>query len=152
LPEVTPGKALYLDPLKNVRASRRIVSQAPKCYNKGKETLSGDKAQKGDAMRKDRLLSEIKPLLKDAYGSRFQSAVLFGSEARAEGRSESDVDILVLLTGPVHLWQDLQTAFRALYPLSLRWGRPISPKPVDARLYESGVYPLYREAQKEGFR
>jgi predicted nucleotidyltransferase len=127
-----------------------IVSQASKCYNKGKETLLRD--NKGDAVRKDRLLSEIKPLLKDAYGSRFQSAVLFGSEARAEGRSDSDVDILVLLTGPVHLWQDLQTALRALYPLSLRWGRPISPKPVDARLYESGVYPLYREAQKEGFQ
>ena len=103
-------------------------------------------------MRSEELLAEIKARLLAAYGSRLQSVVLYGSEARGDAEPDSDIDVLVLLTGPVHLWPDLRAAVRALYPLSLRWGRPISPKPVDVRHYEAGDCPLYRHAQAEGVR
>lgn len=103
-------------------------------------------------MASEELLDEIRPRLADVYGPRLHGVVLYGSEARGEAGPGSDIDILVLLTGPVRLWRDLHTALRAVYPLSLRWGRPISPKPVDVRDYEAGACPLYQRAQAEGIR
>ena len=101
-------------------------------------------------MEREELLAEIKAALAQAYGPRLQRVVLYGSEARGEGRPDSDIDVLVLLSGPIHLWEDVRAALLALYPLSLRWGRPISPKPVDVREYDAGTCPLFRQAEVEG--
>lgn len=98
------------------------------------------------------LLDAIKPRLAEAYGPRLREVVLYGSEARGEAGPDSDIDLLVLLDGPVHLWRDIQTALRALYALSLRWDRPISPTPVSVEDYEVGDCPLYRQAKAEGVR
>jgi predicted nucleotidyltransferase len=95
-------------------------------------------------------LAQIRPLLARAYGPRLHGLVLYGSEARGEAQPDSDIDVLVVLRGPVHLWRDLQTALHALYPLSLRWERPISPKPVDAQEYAEEDCPLYHTAREEG--
>ncbi len=103
-------------------------------------------------MGNEELLAEIRPCLAQAYGPRLDSVVLYGSEARGEGRPDSDIDILVLLTGPVQLWRDLRTATRALLPLSLRLHRPIRPKPLNVGDYESGSAPPYRRAQAERLR
>ncbi|HUT34108.1 MAG TPA: nucleotidyltransferase domain-containing protein [Planctomycetota bacterium] len=101
-------------------------------------------------MERQELLAEIKAALAPAYGRRLHRVVLYGSEARGEGRPDSDIDVLVLLSGPIHLWDDVRAALLALYPLSLRWGRPISPKPVDVREYDAGTCPLFRQAEAEG--
>ncbi len=101
-------------------------------------------------MGREELLGEIKGALTEAYGRRLRRIVLYGSEARGDQRPDSDIDVLVLLSGPVHLWDDLRASLLALYPLSLRLGRPISPKPVDVREYKAGTCPLYRQAEAEG--
>jgi predicted nucleotidyltransferase len=98
------------------------------------------------------ILDQIKPRLARAFGARLQGVVLYGSTARGDAGPDSDIDILVLLTAPVQLWPDIRLAVRAVYPLSLRWGRPISPKPADVREFEAGDCPLYRVVQVEGIR
>jgi predicted nucleotidyltransferase len=103
-------------------------------------------------MNSQERLTDIKRRLSNAYGARLQGVVLYGSEALGTARPDSDVDILILLKGPVRMWSDLQTALRTLYPLSLEWGRAVSPKPVDAAEYEAGRYPLYTRAKSEGLR
>ena len=53
--------------------------------------------------QKTMLLARIKSCLQAVYGDRLRGVVLYGSEARGEATPDSDVDILVLLTGPVAL-------------------------------------------------
>ena len=98
------------------------------------------------------LLARIKSRLQAVYGDRLRGVVLYGSEARGEATPDSDVDILVLLTGPVALGRDLQTIIEALYPLQLEMDRVLEASPVDETDYLRGEYAWYRNAQKDGLR
>jgi len=97
-------------------------------------------------------LAEIKTRLEQVYQDRLEEVLLYGSEARGDAGEGSDIDLLVVLRGPVRLWEDILAAIGALYPLSLRIGRPFSPKCVDEQQYRSGVCPLYEKVKKEGIR
>ena len=101
-------------------------------------------------MTREQLLREIKTHLSKAHGKRLLGVVLYGSEARGTAGPDSDIDVLVLLKGPVNYGPDLETNIKALYPLCLQIERPISPKPIDASEYESVECPLYQNAHREG--
>jgi predicted nucleotidyltransferase len=98
------------------------------------------------------LLARIKSRLQAVYGDRLRGVVLYGSEARGEATSDSDVDILVLLVGPVVLGQELNKIIEALYPLQLEMNRVLEAFPVDEADYLRGEYAWYRNAQKEGIQ
>lgn len=101
-------------------------------------------------MERQELLGEIKQRLLKAHGHRLRGVVLYGSEVRGEARPDSDIDVLVLLDGPIDYGQDLRMNIKALYDLVLALERPISAKPVDITAYETAAYPLYRNAKAEG--
>lgn len=103
-------------------------------------------------MTQERVLQEIRARLARAHGDRLRGVVLYGSEARGDAEADSDIDVLVLLRGPVELGRDLETNLEAVYPLACRIGRRISVKPVSAAEYESVDCPLYRSARREGVR
>ena len=98
------------------------------------------------------LLACIKSRLQAVYGDRLRGVVLYGSEARGEAAPDSDVDILVLLTGPVALGRELHTIIEALYPLQLEIDRVLEAFPVDEAEYLRGEHAWYRSAQKEGLQ
>jgi uncharacterized protein len=95
-------------------------------------------------------LQEIRPRLAAVFNDRLRDVVLYGSEARGEARPDSDLDLLVVLEGPVRLGPDLDSVVRALYPLQLALDRPIHALPVTASAFEAGDYALYRAARREG--
>ena len=101
-------------------------------------------------MTKKELLKEIKSSLTAAYHGRLRAVVLYGSEARGSTKAGSDIDLLVLLDGPLDYGRDLETNLAALYPLSLKIGRRISAKPVIASEYEKLDCPLYQNVHREG--
>jgi predicted nucleotidyltransferase len=101
-------------------------------------------------MTTEAILSRIKARLRAVHGDRLRGVVLYGSEARGQARPDSDIDILVLLDGPVDYGRDLEANLQAVYPLSLELGRRISAKPVPASEYETAECPLYRMAHREG--
>ncbi len=103
-------------------------------------------------MAENELLAQIKSRLQQAHGDRLKGVVLYGSEARGEATPDSDIDVLVLLQGPIRLWADLQTSIHALYPLILTQDRPISPKVIDCSDYEREDAPLFENARREGIR
>ncbi|RMF59342.1 MAG: nucleotidyltransferase domain-containing protein, partial [Bacteroidetes bacterium] len=42
------------------------------------------------------------------YGNRLVGLVLFGSQARGEANEDSDVDVLVVLRGPVDIFREIK--------------------------------------------
>jgi predicted nucleotidyltransferase len=95
-------------------------------------------------------LSQIRPRLEAVFPDRLRGVLLFGSVARREADPESDVDLLILLDGPIRLGPDLRTIVQALYPLQLDSDRPIHALPVAADDFAAGLYALYRNAKAEG--
>ena len=93
---------------------------------------------------------EIRSRLEKAFPERFQGVLLFGSEARGETHPESDVDLMVVLEGPVRLGRDLETIVGALYPVQLQMDIPIHATPVTGEALEAGRYGIYRNARREG--
>ncbi len=93
---------------------------------------------------------EIRSRLEAAFQERLHDVILFGSHVRNESQADSDLDLLVLLKGPVRLGKDVETIVRALYPVQLELGIPIHAIPVAKDSFEAGGYGLYRNAKREG--
>lgn len=96
------------------------------------------------------LIGRVQTILQEAFGERLRGVILYGSEARGEADPDSDIDFLVLLTGPVDSWQDSWTCIRALYPLVLELERPIHAEPTDVHVYEAQELPVFQDAKREG--
>lgn len=101
-------------------------------------------------MTQQTVFQQIKETLQEVYGDRLRGVILYGSEARGETREDSDLDLLVLLNGPIQLGDDLRTIIHALYPIQLQIFRPIHAFPADAASFEKGEFALYRNAKREG--
>jgi predicted nucleotidyltransferase len=101
-------------------------------------------------MDRAELLKRVKSSLAEAFGERLRGVILYGSEARGTAEPDSDIDLLVLLEGPVDGVGDSWASIRALYPLVLELERPIHTVEVDISEYESAEWPLYVEVRREG--
>jgi uncharacterized protein len=102
-------------------------------------------------MEKKAFLADLKKAITNSIGSeRLKGVLLFGSEARSAATENSDIDILVLLKGPVLLGPDLQKVISATYFIQLEIDRCIHFIVADVNDYESGEFSLYRTIKNEG--
>lgn len=85
----------------------------------------------------------------DHYGARLQKILLFGSSVRRHADADSDIDLLVVLDGPLDYFVELGALTEVLYSVQLQSDRLISAKPTDAYRLEQGVTQLYRNVQRE---
>jgi len=96
------------------------------------------------------IVERCRQVLTAFYGQRLVGVVLYGSQARAGGDRESDIDLLVLLGPPFDYFAELRQITELLYPVQLVSDQLISAKPADAAEYEAGAIQLYRNARAEG--
>ena len=98
------------------------------------------------------LLAAMKQQLVACYGDRLKGVLLYGSEARGEANEHSDVDIMVLLSGPVDVGMEIRKITQLLYRLQIErdFFRPVEVIPVDAEDYHSVNLGIYRNVKEEG--
>lgn len=102
-------------------------------------------------MEKKIMLARVKKAIAERFAAdRLKGVFLFGSEARSTATESSDVDILVLLKGPVQLGPDLQEVISATYSIQLEIGRCLHFVVADSKDYDSGEFSLYRMIKREG--
>ena len=97
-------------------------------------------------------LASVKSLLEDHYGVRLKGVILYGSAARGDWGEDSDIDLLVLLQGPVALGMETRAIVDIVYRMmqKIELFRPVHLIPVDVKEYESQSIALYRNAREEG--
>lgn len=101
-------------------------------------------------MSTNETIQKCKIILENHYGAQFQGLILYGSEARRQAASGSDIDLLVLLEKPFSFFDELRQIVDLLYPVQLESDRLISAKPVPLTEFENGRIQLYRNAKKDG--
>jgi uncharacterized protein len=96
------------------------------------------------------VIQRCKAALQEHYGPRLKGLVLYGSIARNQATPASDIDLLVLLAGPLDYFRELFQIIDLPYPIQLESDRLISAKPAPSDEYAQGSIQLYRNAQREG--
>jgi predicted nucleotidyltransferase len=96
------------------------------------------------------LLSELRRRLEDLYRDRLVRVVLFGSQARGEGEPWSDLDVLVVLKGPVRAGDEIRRTSAPVAELCLRNNVVISRLFVDEAAFMASDNPLLENVRAEG--
>ncbi len=108
------------------------------------------RSKRANPFRQNSIIKKCKETLAKYYGDRLKGMVLYGSTARKQATSSSDVDLLVLLTPPLDYFVELRQLVDVLYPIQLESERLISANPVSIKDFELGSISLYRNAIREG--
>ena len=96
------------------------------------------------------IVGELRGELEALYGDRMSSLVLFGSHARGDAVPDSDVDVLVVLRGPVRPGLEIQRTGPAKAKLCLKYGAVVSTTFMSAERYATEKSPLLLNVRREG--
>lgn len=102
------------------------------------------------APRLDEILRDFRQRLEEVYGPRLAGVILFGSQARGDALPDSDIDVLVILHGPVNPLQEAHRIGRLRGEISLRYGVVISCVYASATDVETSNDPLIQNIRAEG--
>ena len=97
------------------------------------------------------LTAEFKQAMQELYGDRLANVILYGSYARGDFKSESDVDFMVVLKdNELTRLQEIKRTTDIILRLFDKYGRLISFIPTTEETYRSNNFLFYRNIRKEG--
>ncbi len=98
------------------------------------------------------LLAELRRRFEALYGPRLVGLVLYGSHARGDAEPGSDIDVLVVLEGPVRAGEEIRRAGGITAEISLENNVVISCAFVSEESFEREQSPLLINVRREGVR
>lgn len=96
------------------------------------------------------ILAELRSQLEELYGTRLVHLVLYGSQARGDAWPGSDVDVLVVLAGPVDPTTEIEQVSPITAALSLEHDVVISCVYISEDRYLQESSPLLLNVRREG--
>lgn len=96
------------------------------------------------------LLADLRSELEDLYGDRLVQLVLYGSQVRGNIHPESDVDVLVVLDGPIEPGEEIRRMGPVRARIGLRHEEAVSLLPVSETDYENRASPWLQNVHEEG--
>jgi uncharacterized protein len=99
---------------------------------------------------KPNLLTTLATQLRYQYQERLDRIILFGSHARGEATSDSDIDVLIVLKEPVNPTIELQQTSQLTAQLCLEHNVLISRIFMSRSRYETEQSPLLKNIRREG--
>lgn len=116
------------------------MKKIDRCYTAKKQALSS-------------ILEQYISIPKSIYGDCLEKVILFGSYARGDFRSDSDIDIMLLLDIQPH--KERECAKRLLddtFDFNMENNIDIQPIPKSINTFQKwgNILPFYKEINKEG--
>ncbi len=96
------------------------------------------------------ILQEMKDGLQKRYGSKLKGTMLFGSYAKGEQRSDSDIDIAVILEDFSHACAEIERTGDIVSALSLKFDTLISLVPIKEKDWEKRKTTLISNIERDG--
>ncbi|MFO8039940.1 MAG: nucleotidyltransferase domain-containing protein [Sodalinema sp.] len=96
------------------------------------------------------ILKDLKDELTALYRDRLVHLTLFGSQARGDHDSDSDIDVLVVLRSPVNPGEEIRRTGKIVADISLDYDVVISCLFIEEIQYQTRNNALLRNIRKDG--
>ncbi len=96
------------------------------------------------------LLKELKEGLVHLYGTKLKAVYLYGSYARGDYSTGSDVDVMIVLKDYKSYWEELGRSAQLASDLSLKYNLSISRVYMTEQEWQNADTPLLRNIRVEG--
>ncbi|MCD4784110.1 MAG: nucleotidyltransferase domain-containing protein [Candidatus Eremiobacteraeota bacterium] len=96
------------------------------------------------------ILDEVKRKISVLYGKRLRQIILYGSWARGDADDNSDIDLMIVLSGKVSPGKEIDRMIDTIYEIALKHDTLIAIYPVSEKELQCSKGPVLLNVKREG--